>query len=257
MFQVREQEIIFNEKIAGDIYLMKISGSYDVKEGQFFMLKAEDRDMTLFRPISIFDCDSYGVSFLYSVRGKGTEIFSKMMESETMLLHGPYGNGFPKPEGKIAMVAGGIGMAPLYLTERRNPGSDLYIGIRENLYSQEELQLLEGLFEGCSVKFKISGLITEIIDFDKYGVQWDSSLKNRMIPSDIDPIISGWENPAKHTKTQFCISIDKKAIANDELWVANFFFRANTFYFPAQDTIQYLFPSKIKLDKKLAYNDYR
>ena len=38
---------------------------------------------------------------------------------------------------------------------------------------------------------------------------------------------------------------------------ANFFFRANTFYFPAQDTIQYLFPSKIKLDKKLAYNDYR
>ena len=87
MFQVREQEIIFNEKIAGDIYLMKISGSYEVKEGQFFMLKAEGRDMTLFRPISIFDCDSYGVSFLYSVRGKGTEIFSKMKESDTMLLH--------------------------------------------------------------------------------------------------------------------------------------------------------------------------
>ena len=168
MFQVREQEIIFNEKIAGDIYLMKISGSFEVKEGQFFMLKAEGRDMTLFRPISIFDCDSYGVSFLYSVRGKGTEIFSKMKESDTMLLHGPYGNGFPKTEGKIAMVAGGIGMAPLYLTARRNPGSDLYIGIREDLYSQEELQLLEGLFEGCSVKFKIGGLITEIIDFDKY-----------------------------------------------------------------------------------------
>jgi hypothetical protein len=94
-----------------------------------------------------------------------------------------------------------------------------------------------------------------IIDFDKYGVQWDSSLKNRMIPSDIDPIISGWENPPKHTKTQFCISIDKKAIANDELWVANFFFRANTFYFPAQDTIQYLFPSKIKLDKKFVFRN--
>lgn len=77
MFQVREQEIIFNEKIAGDIYLMKISGSYEVKEGQFFMLKAEGRDMTLFRPISIFDCDSYGVSFLYSVEERGQRSFLK------------------------------------------------------------------------------------------------------------------------------------------------------------------------------------
>lgn len=168
MFQVREEEILFNEKIAGDIYLMKISGNYEVMAGQFFMLKASERDMTLFRPISIFDCDSYGLSFLYSVRGKGTEIFSKMRESDTMLLHGPYGNGFPKLEGKTAMVAGGIGMAPLYLTARRNSNSDLYIGIREGLYSEEEINTLENLFEGCNTKFKVGGLVTEIIDFEKY-----------------------------------------------------------------------------------------
>ncbi len=168
MLQVRREEILFNEKIAGDIYLMKVAGQYEVKEGQFFMLKAQDRDMTLFRPISIFDCDKYGVSFLYSVRGKGTNIFSKLKENDIMVLHGPYGNGFPTLKGRTALVAGGIGMAPLYLTAKRNKKSDIYIGIREGLYSEEEILALQTLFDGCNAKFKIGGLVTDIIDFKKY-----------------------------------------------------------------------------------------
>ena len=36
---------------------MKIEGRFEVKEGQFFMLKAPDSDMVLYRPISIFDAD--------------------------------------------------------------------------------------------------------------------------------------------------------------------------------------------------------
>lgn len=168
MLQVKRKKILFNEKIAGDIYLMKVAGQYEVQEGQFFMLKAEGTDMILFRPISIFDCDQYGVSFLYSVRGKGTNIFSKLKENDIMTLHGPYGNGFPKLKGRTALVAGGIGMAPLYLTAKRNQNSDIYIGIREGLYKEDEIFALQSLFDGLNVKFKIGGLVTEIIDFKKY-----------------------------------------------------------------------------------------
>lgn len=168
MLQVNRREIIFNEHIAKDIYIMKVSGKYNIKPGQFFMLKAEDRDMTLYRPISIFDCDDYGVTFLYSVRGKGTNIFSKLKENDIMLIHGPYGNGFPEINGKTALIAGGIGMAPLYLAARNNENADFYIGIREKVYSSEEILAIESLFKGCNIKFKIGGLITEIIDFSKY-----------------------------------------------------------------------------------------
>lgn len=168
MFQVRSEEILFNENIAGDIYLMKISGSYTVEEGQFFMLKAENRGMTLYRPISIFDCDIYGVSFLYSVRGKGTEIFSKLKEYDGISIHGPYGNGFQKRSGKTALITGGIGMAPLYLTAKRNPEADLYVGIREGIYNEEEIFAIKSLFDSMNVKFKIGGLVTELVDFSKY-----------------------------------------------------------------------------------------
>ncbi len=168
MLQVNKKEILFNEKIAKDIYIMKVSGEYSVKAGQFFMLKAEDRDMTLYRPISIFDCDQYGVTFLYSVRGKGTNIFSKLKENDIMLIHGPYGNGFPEVKCKTALIAGGIGMAPLYLAARNNKEAELYIGIRDGIYNEDEIHAIESLFQNCNLKLKIGGLITDIIEFSKY-----------------------------------------------------------------------------------------
>lgn len=168
MLQVNRREIIFNENIAKDIYIMKVSGKYNIKPGQFFMLKAEDREMTLYRPISIFDCDDYGVTFLYSVRGKGTNIFSKLKENDIMLVHGPYGNGFPDTLDKTALVAGGIGMAPLYLAAKNKADVDLYVGIRDGIYSQEDIYVIESLFKDCNLKFKIGGLVTDIIDFSKY-----------------------------------------------------------------------------------------
>lgn len=168
MFQVKKARIIENRQITHDLFLMKVEGEYEVKAGQFFMLKAIDAEMTLYRPISIFDADKNSVSFLYSVRGKGTAIFSRLKAEDEILLHGSYGNGFPRSQGKLALVGGGIGMAPLLLTAKENKGSVVYIGVRDGLYSEEEIANIRELFSDVDMRLKIGGIITDAVDFGAY-----------------------------------------------------------------------------------------
>lgn len=170
MFQIKRAKIIENRQITFDLFVMKVAGSYDVKEGQIFMLKALDADMTLYRPLSIFDADEESVSFLYSVRGKGTAIFSRLRAGDEILLHGAYGNGFPKADGKLALVGGGIGMAPLLLVAKRNPNAEVYIGVRDDLYNDEEISAIQNLFSEVNMKLKVGGIITDAVPFDNYDV---------------------------------------------------------------------------------------
>ena len=99
------------------------------------MLKKEQSNMTLFRPISVFDVDEEGIHFLYLVKGSGTKVLSQSKVGERLSIHGPYGNGFPILDTKTCLIGGGIGMAPLYLCAKHNPDSKLYIGLREGLYT--------------------------------------------------------------------------------------------------------------------------
>lgn len=168
MFQVREENIIKNTRVASDLFLMEVSGNYEVKAGQFFMLKAKNADMTLYRPISIFDCGENSVSFLYSIRGKGTQIFSELKEKDRILLHGPYGNGFEKTDESLALIGGGIGMAPLHLAAKESRNSKLYIGLREHQYTEAEISNIQKLFEGISCQLVIGGFVTDAVDYGRY-----------------------------------------------------------------------------------------
>lgn len=168
MFQIKEAKILQNIKITSDLYLMKLEGQYDVKAGQFFMLKVKNADMTLYRPISIFDCDASSVSFLYSVRGKGTQIFSEQKAGDEIQLHGPYGNGFPLTDENLVLVGGGIGMAPLHLTAKMNKNAKVYIGLRDDLYNDEEIENIKQLYREVNAELVIGGFVTDAIDFESY-----------------------------------------------------------------------------------------
>lgn len=168
MFQVRELRIIENKKITWDMYIMKVQGDFQVRPGQFFMLKAKNADMTLYRPLSIFDRGEDSVSFLYSVRGKGTHIFSELRDDDQILIHGPYGNGFPEPQGKLLLIGGGIGMAPLHLTAKQNKGSKLVVGLREDLYKEEELANIRELFSDIETEFVIGGFVTDAVHYAEF-----------------------------------------------------------------------------------------
>ena len=112
-----------------------------VKPGQFYMLKHQGGTL-LPRPISISESKDGKVTFVYATVGKGTKEFASLTENDYIELTGPLGNGFDvdKKYGNVALVSGGIGIAPMVMLARelrkRNKGMklDLYAGFRDEIY---------------------------------------------------------------------------------------------------------------------------
>lgn len=171
----KEGIIIENIEIAKNIYLIKLKGDFKGSPGQFYMLRGwEGNDPFLPRPISIADLRDGILTMIYEVKGKGTHIISDLRPGKTLSLLGPLGNGFPIAEGKkIAIVSGGIGIAPmLYLARSLGDKADLYAGFRDETY------LLDGFDEYVS-EIHIStengsqghkGFVTDMIDPEAYDI---------------------------------------------------------------------------------------
>jgi NAD(P)H-flavin reductase len=85
--------------------------------GQFFMLKPTRSSVFLARPVSVFGASGGVVSFLLAARGAGTRELAAMNVGDMARLTGPLGATFgaflPEEARVIALVAGGVGMAPL------------------------------------------------------------------------------------------------------------------------------------------------
>ena len=135
--------ILSNRSMADGIYMMEVAWEGKVKPGQFFMVRAWDRDPLLSRPISVHDYKDGVITFLYQVIGKGTAIMSSMEPKNVIELEGPYGNGFPEVDTPLVAVGGGIGIAPLYYACRHfkevNPKKKLrvYLGFSNESYRVE------------------------------------------------------------------------------------------------------------------------
>ncbi|MDL2258770.1 dihydroorotate dehydrogenase electron transfer subunit [Eubacteriales bacterium OttesenSCG-928-K08] len=142
--------IVKNEMIAEDIYTLSLKNAPAGNAGQFFMLRVPgSADPFLGRPLSIFDYDEDRkiVSFLYQAKGPGTQLLASLMPGQKIELQGPYGNGFPMPDGSVTLIGGGIGIAPLhYLTKqlrRAKPTRHIsvYLGFREEGYMVDSFKL--------------------------------------------------------------------------------------------------------------------
>lgn len=170
------KKIIINECITQNIYKLSVEFSDKIKPGQFFMLKTLNDEFLLPRPISVYDSEEGSVSFLYRVGGKGTNIISKLDKNDEIQILGPLGNGFDTKyllNKKVAIVGGGIGIAPLmYLTKKLNKKADVYLGFKDFVYCVDEFEKncanLWTTTEDGSVGEK--GFVTEIIDYSKYDV---------------------------------------------------------------------------------------
>lgn len=95
-----------------------------VKPGQFVHIKVPHLgESILRRPFSVFKADGDRLAVLYKNVGKGTRSLQFLRAGETLSLIGPLGHGFPAPDAKKfpVIVAGGYGMAALYLTARSSP----------------------------------------------------------------------------------------------------------------------------------------
>lgn len=159
-----EYTIIENKYLGEGMYYIKVAASFEAKMGQFFMLRAWDKYPLLSRPISIFNIDEEGISFIYKVVGEGTKIFASLKAGEKIKLEGPYGNGFEKVQGRVALVGGGVGIAPLYMAAKNFDHCDCYLGFNQEAVMLDEFEKV------CDnlVTTKGETLITDVIDIEKY-----------------------------------------------------------------------------------------
>ena len=163
-----------NVEISEGVYMLSIKGNFKVKPGQFFMLKVSDLEPLLPRPISVYDVSDEKISFLYGIVGKGTKLLSKLKENDEVQIMGPLGNGFDveKIKGKIAVVSGGIGIAPLiYLIKKLTDCEiDLYSGFRTVDYSVDTVEkYVNKIYLSTESGLKgHKGYVTDIINPQKY-----------------------------------------------------------------------------------------
>jgi len=155
--------VISNERLTDGVYCLSVEGGNGGKMGQFYMLRAWGAYPILSRPISINKVDGNNVDFLYHVVGEGTELLSQLKSGDAIGLEGPYGNGFPIAEGKIALVGGGIGIAPLLYCAQELTGCDVYLG-----FSREPFQTEEFRSHADKLTVDVGGLILDSVDFMEY-----------------------------------------------------------------------------------------
>ncbi len=109
-----------------------------VQPGQFAHVRILPmRDAVLRRPFSIFQATADSFSILYKAVGKGTVTLSRMRPGDELSVIAPLGRGFtiPPPGGETPLlVAGGYGMAALYLLAERSPQRGIvFVGGRRRI----------------------------------------------------------------------------------------------------------------------------
>lgn len=162
-----------NKAIANRIFKLSAEFSGEIKPGQFFMIKTLDNSFLLPRPISVNDVNGKNVTFLYRTEGIGTTKISTMKTGDDLQLFGPLGNGFDISEfqGKVAVVGGGIGVAPLlYLTKQLGKQADVYLGFKDCVYTVDEFEKYTDsmLIVTEDGNTGAKGFVTDYIDYGKY-----------------------------------------------------------------------------------------
>ena len=117
------------------------------KAGQFFLVKPKRVSVFLARPLSVAGWQPGRLRFLLAIRGRGTEELAGLKIGEKAWLTGPLGRGWAEAsagisQGVVALVSGGVGIAPLafFAQELGNRAFDFYAGFRSGPFCLEGIQ---------------------------------------------------------------------------------------------------------------------
>ena len=157
--------VLSNQNLSADYYLVKVASGDAVRMGQFYMVRAWEHEPVFSRPLSVYDAGGGCVAFVYRAIGRGTNIFAALKPDDPVSILGPLGNGFPDVKGRVALVGGGAGIAPMYLAAKQikaaDPGArvDVFLGFSEEPFLVKD-------FEGAAdrVTVNVGGFITDEID---------------------------------------------------------------------------------------------
>jgi len=123
-------KIIENKSVTPLIFRMLVEGERIARKsmpGQFVNIRVGGGYYPLLRrPMSVHYTDGDRFAILYNVKGLGTELLSTYSGGDQIDVLGPLGNPFESlinpRKGKLYLVAGGMGIAPLYFLYREAGG---------------------------------------------------------------------------------------------------------------------------------------
>lgn len=172
---IEPARVVNINRVAEDIYYLRVEPLFGVKSVEpfnFFMVWIPRTDEI---PLSIAYTDGNSYSFLFKVKGIGTQTLSRVSVGQFVGLKGPLGRGFTIDNAtkRVLVIAGGIGIAPvpLFIHRSRYKKLDLVWGVRrkEELFDihmhfpwlKERYNLIVAT-EDCS--YGICGTVLDALD---------------------------------------------------------------------------------------------
>ena len=140
------------------------------------MLRSEKSERLLARPISVFHSErtKHGVSlsFLILLKGKGTQELCVLEADDTVQLLGPLGNVFPQPSdptGKVLIIGGGIGVAPVagFAETLPDESYDFIASFKSGSYGLENVRASHLTITTDDGSTGIHGMLPVAIDAEK------------------------------------------------------------------------------------------
>ena len=117
------------------------------KPGQFLMLWIPRVDEI---PLSIMNTEGTSVSVTVKAVGEATRILHKMKSGEIVGLRGPFGNSFTETRGRVLMVGGGTGTAPLLFLAKKLAAKAKRLALVIGAKTKTELLFLTQLDALCT-----------------------------------------------------------------------------------------------------------
>lgn len=166
-------QIISNEKIAENVYEMKLSGDFSeiTNAGQFINLTVDG--CYLRRPISVCDAENGELTLVFKVVGKGTEIMSRLNRGKTVDMLIGLGNGYnlEKSGDRPLLAGGGVGVPPLYklckdlVARGANPVVVLGFNKAAEVFYKEKFEALGAETYVCTADGSMGekGFVTDVV----------------------------------------------------------------------------------------------
>jgi dihydroorotate dehydrogenase electron transfer subunit len=173
--QLESATVRRNEVYRGEYRILALRApavAPQVRPGQFVHIRLpRPADAVLRRPFSVFRADAEELAVLYKAVGRGTAAMRTLQSGDPLSVLGPLGNGFPvdRVRGRPVLVAGGYGMAALYLAARALPRKGLaFFGGRTSadILCVPEFEALGWTVEVATEDGSLGrrGLVTEALD---------------------------------------------------------------------------------------------
>lgn len=175
--------VIENREVAPQIFRMLFESAEiaAAMPGQFINIKCrQSTDPLLRRPFSVNNVEGDIVTILYQLKGKGTKIISEYEEGDKIDIIGSLGNGFTLPEEKsnVLLIAGGIGIAPMFFLARTLKKSGHTLTLLFGCMTNDFVPLIDGFSDYCEQvevstndgSAGIKGFVTDIdIDYSRFN----------------------------------------------------------------------------------------